>query len=149
MTTYVLKINERLIEAWNSHDTEKFLSYCDDGIILSINNVASETFKGKSEVREFFNNWKRAFPDVNLTVRNKFASENQVAVEYEFSGTHDGVLRTRTDLHEFSPTHKSVTVYSCYIATVKNDKVAKMMIYPDRYSLLDRLGILSEIYHEA
>jgi steroid delta-isomerase-like uncharacterized protein len=147
MTNDMLRITDRVTEAWNKHDVEKFLADCDESIVWSTGNVPSETFKGKNEVREFFNNWKRAFPDLHLQIRNRITGEELVAVEYEFTGTQNGPLRTRKDMPEIAPSHKSATVYGCYMAKVKNGKIIQVTNYPDRFTLLDRLGVLSEMYH--
>lgn len=50
----VIKFNEVVIETWNKHDVEKFLNLCDENAVWKING-GSETYRGKKEIREYFN----------------------------------------------------------------------------------------------
>lgn len=149
MTSFeILKLNEQVVEAWNEHDVHNFLSLCDDGIVWQTNR-GEEAFRGKIDVMEYFNNWNNAFPDLRLEIKNVIAGEDQVAVEYLFAGTNNGPFRTRSDMPEFSPTYRTVRTHGSYIARVNNGKITGVSNYPDRYSLFDQLGVLSELYHHA
>ncbi len=144
----LIKLNQQAIDAWNMHDAVKYIELCDDGINWNISGT-SQTLKGKNEVRDFFNNWKTGFPDVNLKIKNQFVSEDQILVEYEFNGTHNGSFRLSPDMPVLSATHKKVTTYGCYVAKFKNKKVIELNNYPDRLSLVSQLGVLSELEHQT
>lgn len=142
----LVKLNDQVIEAWNNHDTEKFLTLCDESIVWSISK-GPETFRGKSQVKEYFNGWKNAFPDLKLKIRNRIADADQIFIEYDFSGTHKGKLQTRSDLPEIFPTNKKVNASGCYTAKVKNGKITEVTNYPDRLGLLEQLGVLETLHH--
>ncbi|REJ83773.1 MAG: hypothetical protein DWQ44_00570 [Bacteroidetes bacterium] len=147
-TTDVVKLNEQVIETWNRHDTDKFLALCDESIVWTINK-GPETFKGKQQVKEYFENWRNAFPDLNIRIRNTVSNADQISVEYEFTGTHKGDLRTRPDMPEINPTNKRVTAYGCYTARVKGGKLAEVNNYPDRLGLIDQLGVLESLHQSV
>jgi steroid delta-isomerase-like uncharacterized protein len=147
-STEVAKLNEQVIEAWNTHDAEKFIALCDDNVIWSINK-GPETFKGRTQVKDYFNTWKQAFPDVKIDIKTQIAGEDHIAIEYEFRGTHKGSLRTRPDMPEIPPTNKKVTTHGCYIARIKNGKISEVNNYPDRLGILSQLGVLSAMHNEG
>ena len=145
-TNEVEKLNDQVVEAWNEHDAEKFLNLLDETIVWSINK-GPETFKGKQKVKEYFDGWKKAFPDLKLNVKNRIVSGDQISVEYEFTGTHKGALRTRPDMPEINATNKKVSSYGCYNARVKNGRITEVTNYPDRLGLITQLGVLEELHH--
>lgn len=147
MTTIeIVKINDQLIEAWNRHNIDKLLSLCDDNIIYRISNGMA-TYKGKTEVSKYFNDWITAFPNLMYKVCNWIAADDTIAVEYEFTGTHNGSLSIWPDLNELLPTKWKVTTYGSYFLKLKEGKIAEVSKYPDRFSLFDQLGLLKEVHH--
>jgi len=142
----LVKLNDQVIEAWNNHDTEKFLALCDESVVWSISK-GPETFRGKSQVKEYFNAWKNAFPDLKLKIRNRIADADQIFVEYDFSGTQKGKLQTRNELPEISATNKKVNSSGCYSARIKNGHITEVTNYPDRLGLLEQLGVLEALLH--
>jgi predicted ester cyclase len=92
MTTQeIINLNKAVIDSWNSHDTEKFLSLCDKNIVWK-DTASPEPFRGLEGARTFFEMWSTAFPDFKLTLRNTVANETNVAGELEFSGTNTGTM---------------------------------------------------------
>ena len=144
--TEVLKFNEQVIEAWNKHDAEKFINLCDENAIWKINGGA-ETYRGKKEIKDYFNRSKTAFPDLQLTIRNTIPGDDAISVEFQFSGTQNGKLNLGNDMPEITPTHKKVNTYGSYVSRVKNGKVLETNLYTDRLALLEQLGVESELMH--
>jgi hypothetical protein len=144
-TLEIVKINDRFIEAWNLHNAVKLLNLCDDNIIYKINN-GLEIYKGKNEVFSYFNNWITAFPDLSYKVFDWIAADNMMAVEYEFTGTHTGILRLSPSMHELKPTYWKVTTCGCYNLKLKNDNITEVSKYPDQFSLFNQLGLFNEIH---
>src|ERR1041385_4964709 len=93
----VLKLNESVLEAWNRHDTEKFLSLCDENIVWK-DSASPEPTKGKQGAKDFFNKWVTAFPDFRIKQLSVVANEDTVAVEIEFSGTNTGTLAVSNEM---------------------------------------------------
>jgi len=92
--TEVLKFNDQVIEAWNKRDAEKFINLYDENATWKVNG-GIETYRGKKEIKEYFNRWKNAFPDLHLTIRNRIVDEDAISVEFQFSGTQNGTLHLK------------------------------------------------------
>ncbi len=144
-TSENLKIDEKIIEAWNKHDTVAFTSLCDQSIIWK-DPEHPEGLKGVNAARDFFNGWKTAFPDLKIKKLSSVVSEEGIAVEYEFTGTHNGTLRTSENVPEIEPTHRKVITRGSYFAKSKDGKITSVHNYPDRVGLMMQLGIMPEMH---
>jgi steroid delta-isomerase-like uncharacterized protein len=144
----VLKLNDQVIDAWNQHSADKFLSLCDENVIWKING-GTETYSGKKEVKEYFETWNTAFPDFKLKIRSKTALEDEVVAEYEFSGTHKGKLHFRDDMPDIPAQNKPVHNFGCYISKIKNGKVKETNLYIDQFALVEQLGIGKQIMQHS
>ena len=141
----VLKLNEQVIDSWNSHDTKKFLTYVDEKIVWY--DVASpEPIRGKQGAEQFFNGWSTGFPDFKMKVLNTVVSAEDIAVELEFSGTNTGPLKMG-DQPEIPATNRKVVNRGCYFAKVKNGKFIEVRSYPDLAGMMMQLGLME--MHEA
>lgn len=141
----VLKLNDEVIETWNKHDADKFINLCDEKITWKING-GNEVYKGKKEVKEYFNRWKNAFPDLHLNQRTKLVDSDTISVEYLFSGTQDGKLMLTNEMPEIPPTNRKVNTYGSFISKVKDGKIVETNLYTDRLALIEQLGIENEIF---
>jgi steroid delta-isomerase-like uncharacterized protein len=75
--------------AWNSHDTEKVVSFFTDDCVyedLGFFYIKS----GKEELRAFINGFFAAFPDTHFEPKSSFISGNWYCAEWVWSGTHKG-----------------------------------------------------------
>ncbi len=141
----ILKLHNNVMEAWNQHDTKKFLSYVDENITW-YDIAAPQPLKGKSGVEEFFNGWKTAFPDFKLKTMNTVIADDKIAVELEFTGTNTGPMKIG-DQPEIRATNKKVNNRGTYFGKVKNGKFIEVCTYPDLAGMLQQLGIVE--MHEA
>ncbi|UEG49032.1 ester cyclase [Ferruginibacter lapsinanis] len=146
-TNEVLKLNDQIIDAWNMHNDEKFINLCDENVIWKVSRN-KETYRGKKEVRAYFNNWNTAFPDVKLKVISRVITDDAITVEYEITGKHDGNLHFSDDMPEIPPTHRKLDSFGCYVAKVKNGKVFETHLYPDRLGLVEQLGLEDRLMHQ-
>jgi steroid delta-isomerase-like uncharacterized protein len=144
----VLKFNDQVIEAWNKHDADKFINLWAEDATWKING-GNETYRGKKEIKEYFTQWNKTFPDLHLNVRTKMADEDVIFAEFEFSGTQNGTLHLRKDMPEVAPTHRKANTYGSYTSRLKNGKVIETNLYTDRLALVEQLGIESELMHHA
>lgn len=144
MTTQdVLKLNKDVLDSWNQHDTEKFLSLCDENVVWR-DTGNPEPFKGKKGAGEFFDIWDTAFPDFKISLVNTIANETSVAAEVEFSGTNTGPMKMG-DQPEIPATNRKVTSNKgTYFARFKNGKVTEVNSYPDLAGMMVQLGLIQE-----
>jgi steroid delta-isomerase-like uncharacterized protein len=143
MTTQeVLALNKAVIDAWNSHQSEKFTALCDDNVVWR--DIASpEAYKGKQGAKQFYELWNTAFPDFKMTILNTVANETSVACEMEFAGKNSGPLRMPGQ-PEIPATGKTVKSKGTYFAKVKNGKVSEVKSYPDMIGMMTQLGLMQE-----
>jgi steroid delta-isomerase-like uncharacterized protein len=142
-TNEVVKLNKDVVDSWNQHDTNKFLSLCDERVIWR-DTGAPQPFTGKDGARKFFEMWNTAFPDFRINIINTISNENRIAVEVEFTGTHTGPMRME-GAPEIPATNRKVTGNrGSYFATFKNGKVAEVHTYPDLAGMMVQLGLTQE-----
>lgn len=136
------RIDDAVIAAWNAHDPDKFVSYCADDIVW--HDVGSpQPVRGKEGARQYFNNWLTAFPDLKIRVKNRLATEDQVADELEFSGTGKGPIQGPPGMPSIPPTGKRVDgAKGTYFARIRDGKVIEVHSYPDTAGLLTQLGVM-------
>lgn len=146
MTTQeIINLNRAVIDSWNSHDTEKFLSLCDKNIVWK-DTGSPDPFRGLEGAREFFELWNTAFPDFKLTLRNTIANETSIACEVEFNGTNTGPM-TMPGQPTIPATHKRVTANKgSYFARFNNGKVTEVSSYPDLAGMMAQLGLMQEMH---
>ena len=137
----MLTLHRNVMDAWNSHDTEKFAAYCDPQIEWRDPDYPAP-LKGVGQARDFSTGWLNAFPDLKINTLNTVVGDNTIVAELEFTGTHKGALVVGENRHQIDPTHKKVKSYGCYVATVKDGKYTSVHTYPDRAGLMMQLGIL-------
>src|SRR5208283_138724 len=75
--------------AWNSHDTEKVVSFFTDDCVYEDIGF-SKTNHGKEELRAFINGFFAASPDTDFELKSSFVSGNWYCGEWVWSGTHTG-----------------------------------------------------------
>jgi steroid delta-isomerase-like uncharacterized protein len=141
----VIKLNDEVIQAWNSKDVEKFLKLCDQNIVWR-DLGTPEPFKGKEGARKFYNQWQTAFPDFKLKIISTVATTDNIAVEVEFSGTNTGPLKMG-DAPDIPATRKKVTASrGAYIGRVKDGKFTTVNTYPDLIGMMMQLGLMQEMH---
>jgi steroid delta-isomerase-like uncharacterized protein len=144
-TEEVVKLNREVLDTWNKHDTEKFLSLCDANVVWKDTGVP-QSYTGKEGARKFFNMWTTAFPDFRLNLIKTIANENSIACEIEFTGTNTGSMKMG-DAPEMPATNKKVTANrGSYFAWFKNGKVIEVHSYPDLAGMMAQLGLMQEAH---
>jgi steroid delta-isomerase-like uncharacterized protein len=136
-----LKLDEANFKAWNAHDVDGSLALYSDDIIWQ--DVGSpQAFKGKEAVRQYIEGWFSAFPDIMLTVKNRVITEDQLAGEFEFSGTNTGPLLLAPGMPAMPPTGKKVIGRGTYFVRFKNGLAAEVHTYPDAAGMMMQLGLM-------
>jgi steroid delta-isomerase-like uncharacterized protein len=144
MTTQeITRLNQTVIDAWNSHDAEKFLALCDKNVVWR-DTASPEPFRGLEGARQFYEMWSTAFPDFKLTLRNTIANETGIACELEFNGTNKGPI-TMPGQQDIPATNKKVIANKgSYFAKWSNGKLTEVSSYPDLAGMMAQLGLMQE-----
>jgi hypothetical protein len=85
------QVDDRGMTAWDSHDTEAWLSLFGDEFVLNDWTLPAP-IRDKEGVRQYFNAWMTAFPDMRVKQTNRVVGGDAVAAEIEFVGTNTGPM---------------------------------------------------------
>jgi hypothetical protein len=72
---------------------------CDDWTV-------PEPMRDKEAIRQYFNAWMTAFPDMTAKQANRVVGDDAVAAEFEFTGTNTGTMKMGG--MQMPPTNKTV-----------------------------------------
>ena len=100
------------------------------------------TIKGREAIKGYFEQTRQTFPDAHIDVHNVIAEGNTVVVEYTFTGTHKGPMRTPTG-ETIPPTNKKMSGLALDIG-VADDKgqLKSLHQYFDTARGLQQLGLM-------
>jgi steroid delta-isomerase-like uncharacterized protein len=125
---------------WNKGDKDSFVANFTES--CEITTSGGLVLRGLAGAEIFWEAWHGAFPDTHLTIRDIFGTDNQVATEATFEGTHTGTLHT-PDGSQIPPTGKHVSAPYVAIFTLQGDKIAAKHLYFDQVELLTQLGLMA------
>lgn len=94
---------------------------------------ASDQAPGPEGFIHFFTGFRASFPDLNISVEQLVADEDNVAIAYTVTGTHRG------DFLGIPATGKSIKARGVQIARFENGQIV------ERWGSSDQLGILQQI----
>jgi steroid delta-isomerase-like uncharacterized protein len=135
-----IKLDEECIAAINAHDVERYVALLADDVVAT--NVAlPEPLRGKAAYGQFFQDTFDAFPDYTLVVKNRVVSEDQIATELVFSGTHSGPLHLGPG-DPIPSTGRKFAAQGAYFARVRNGRIVEVHMHPDMAGFLMQLGLI-------
>ena len=128
-----------LIDAFNEADWERFRG------VLSPDTVYTETgtgrrVEGADAYVTLCQGWKVALPDVRGTIRGAIATEDQVAQEILWEGTHTGPMETPGGT--LPPSGAQISVEASFWLRFHGDKAREAHHYLDVLSLLQQIGAI-------
>lgn len=94
---------------------------------------APDQGKGPEGFMRFFEKFREAFPDLKVAVETMVADEEQVAIAYTVTGTHQG------DFQGVAATGKKIKARGVQVARFEDGRIA------ERWGSSDELGILKQI----
>ncbi|MBV8886228.1 MAG: ester cyclase [Chroococcidiopsidaceae cyanobacterium CP_BM_RX_35] len=94
---------------------------------------ASDQGAGPEGFIHFFTGFRAAFPDLNIAVEQLVADEDNVAIAYTITGTHQG------DFFGIPATGRQIKARGVQIARFQNGQIV------ERWGSSDQLGILQQI----
>jgi steroid delta-isomerase-like uncharacterized protein len=88
---------------------------------------------GPQGFKDFFSNLRNAFPDLNIEPEHMVATDDDVAIAYTLTGTHQG------EFLGVEPTGRQVTARGVQIARFRDGEIV------ERWGSSDELGILQQL----
>lgn len=129
--------NRRLIEqaydALNRRDLDAHLKLLDSSYVWE-SDVFPAPVKGQAAIRQTFNEYFNAFPDMKFEIEQILSSGDHVVVRYRSTGTHKGEFKG------IAPTNRKITVNCCNVHEVKNNLCTRSFSYFDRLAMREQLG---------
>jgi len=136
-----VRVDDEFIAAWNAGDTGRTLAVLSDDVVWrDIGNPRS--MNGREAARPYVQSWYTAFPDLRATVTNRVVTDDQVAVEVDFSGTHTGPLQMSPEMPAVPPTGRRVNGKGTYFLRIADGKAVEVRTYPDVAGMMMQLGLL-------
>ena len=137
----VKKLDDQGIKAWDQHDVEGFVAlFADNAVWIDVG--MPQPLRGKDAFRQYMRTWFTAFPDLRSRTVNRVVSDDAVAAEIVFEGTHTGPLQGPPGTPAIPPTGKKITGKGTYFSKVSNNKVVEFHSYPDMAGTLMQLGVM-------
>lgn len=102
----------------------------------AVERNAMGTHKGRPEIRESYDSFLTAFPDISQTVENIVAEGDLVAMRITSRGTHKG------ELGGLEPTGKQIEVQQMFFVRIEDGMITERWFLPDNLSLLQQLGAI-------
>ena len=129
------------IETFNNSDWERWRKLHAPN--MSYEEIAtSRKMTGHDEILTAYKGWRKAFPDMQGTVKNVVVGANQVVLEVEWKGTHRGTLETPMGV--IPPSGRSSVNKATLFMKVERDRIILNRHYFDFYGLLRDVGALPE-----
>lgn len=123
--------SQRLGEAVNSGNLDVFHELWAPNVID--HDPATDQAPGPEGFIQFFQAFRTAFPDLNVAVDHMVTDEENVAIAYTVTGTHQG------DFLGVPATGRRVSARGVQISRFQNGQVV------ERWGSSDQLGILQQI----
>jgi predicted ester cyclase len=123
-----------MYDAFNAKDIDRIMSHAEAS--ARMRNVPFDVEVG---LREYCENWVRAFPDARIEITALLAQDDQVVAEFTGKGTHDGPLSGPGGV--IGATGRRVELPVVEIYRMREGKVAGGRCYFDAGSFMAQLGI--------
>lgn len=88
---------------------------------------------GREGFKTFFTALTTAFPDAHIEPAHLVADDDNIAIAYTLTGTHEG------EFHGLAPTGKTIEVRGMQLARFENAEIV------ERWGSSDELGILTQL----
>ena len=125
-------------DAVNAHDLDKFQGFYADSIIWSDPGLPSP-ITGPRSVRQRLKILTTAFPGLHWKLERIFSQGENVCAQFEFTGTHKGVLLDNRSEKSFPATNKPIRIQACGVYVVREGKIIDSKIYFDFGSLISQI----------
>ena len=125
----VRRVND---EVWNMGNLEAIDELIADDFVTTVIG-APEQIRGPDGFRDFVLMYRKAFPDLRLTIDDQIAEGETVVTRWTATGTHEG------ELMGIPPTGKQATTPGININRISRGKLV------DGWGIFDQLGLLQQI----
>jgi steroid delta-isomerase-like uncharacterized protein len=97
-----------------------------------------EDIKGLEAAKQAASDYRKAFPDLRVTVEHLIAEGDKVAARLRFRGTHRG------EMEGIAPTGRHVDCTGIVISRIEEGKIAEDWANFDDLGMMQQLGVISK-----
>ncbi|MCJ8167321.1 ester cyclase [Pontibacter sp. E15-1] len=126
-----IQTQQKFGEAINSGNLERFNDLMAPNVVD--HDPAPDQGPGPEGFIQFFTAFRSAFPDLEVSVEQLVADEDNVSIAYTVTGTHKGTFMG------IEATNKQIKARGVQIARFENGKIV------ERWGSSDELGILKQL----
>jgi steroid delta-isomerase-like uncharacterized protein len=123
MSSTIENVVKDFLDAFSQHDAERTITYFTDDCVYKDMAVES-SYSGKKELADFLNQLSKDFPDHKWKLKSMFSTDDKVAFESVWSGTH-----TFSSNPDFPASGNFVKVDAATIVEFQNDKIHRLTDY--------------------
>lgn len=123
-------------EVWNKGRTEAIDEmFASDGIAHGLTDQQGNELRGPEGYKPFFENFRNAFPDINIVVADTVCEGNKIAARCIVKGTHQG--------HGLglAPTGNQVVFTGMTIIRVRDGQIVEAWNNFDFSAMFDQVGL--------
>lgn len=122
-------------EIWNKGNFDILTDMISDDFVIHFPKPGEE-IKGAKNVKEFYTNLRRAFPDIRFTIIDQVGEEEKIVTHWSATGTHKGEFKG------IPATGKKVTFNAIDIDKVSNGIFVECWTNVDELGLMQQLGVI-------
>jgi steroid delta-isomerase-like uncharacterized protein len=137
--TAITQAAEQLIDAFNHDDWDRLRPLLAPDVVYAEAGTGRR-IEGADAYFELLNGWKTALPDVNGTIRTALASNDTVAQELLWEGTHSGPMQTPGGTLEATGNHIRVDATAWF--QFQDGLIHEIHHHLDVLTLLQQIGAL-------
>jgi steroid delta-isomerase-like uncharacterized protein len=137
MAMSVREAFEKGTEAFNAHDMDAFGELISDDVVQIV--PGGMRLEGKPACIAYFAGWIEAFPDAHVDVHDVVMTDDGVAEEGTFSGTHNGVFHS--PMGDVPPTGRPVSAEYIQVLRYRDGLCFSANLMFDRMELVEQLGL--------
>lgn len=127
---------DTLVKAWNTGNVDLLDEILDKNVVRIAPEAISPNVSNLGEFKTLITDFRKAFPDTKVTLKETFFAEGHSTATWNFKGTNSGPGRLPT-------TGKPADINGVSVAKFENGKITREEVYFDALQMLSQLGHLT------
>ena len=120
-------------EVWNKGNFDNMKEMVSDDFVI---HFPGEEIRGLENIKTFYTELRKAFPDIRFTIVDQIAEENKVVTRWTGAGTHKGEFKG------IPPTGQKVKISAIDIDRISDGKFVECWSNMDELGLMQQLGVM-------
>jgi steroid delta-isomerase-like uncharacterized protein len=120
-------------EVWNKGNFDNMKEMVSDDFVI---HFPGEEIRGLENIKTFYTELRKAFPDIRFTIVDQIAEENKVVTRWTAAGTHKGEFKG------IPPTGQKVKISAIDIDRISDGKFVECWSNMDELGLMQQLGVI-------